>query len=216
MLGRDGYVKRLAEDGSTHALMFSGRMMKTICKGNDSEIWGIDTSGKHIMVDDAGTVLTLDVPGLVSAQTLHSMRLSPEGDRIAFSIESDGGAQSGVAIIGICRDHDGSVAGLSQAFALVSTQSNVSMMTFYNDVTFLYATQYERGRAQIGRRQMVPGPETSQALPDNGAVDMATGEVGTYRRLVVLDHLGVARTVDGSLDGAWTIADSQVTSLSVQ
>lgn len=63
--------------------------MKTICKGNDSEIWGIDTSGKHIMVDDAGTVLTLDVPGLVSAQTLHSMRLS-EGDRIAFSIESDG------------------------------------------------------------------------------------------------------------------------------
>ena len=63
---------------------------------------------------------------------------------------------------------------------------------------------------------MVPGPETSQALPDNGAVDMATGEVGTYRRLVVLDHLGVARTVDGSLDGAWTIADSQVTSLSVQ
>ena len=67
------------------------------------------------------------------------MRLSPEGDRIAFSIESDGGAQSGVAIIGICRDHDGSVAGLSQAFALVSTQSNVSMMTFYNDVTFLYA-----------------------------------------------------------------------------
>lgn len=23
--------------------------MKTICKGNDSEIWGIDTSGKHIM-----------------------------------------------------------------------------------------------------------------------------------------------------------------------
>lgn len=216
VLGRDGYVKRLAEDGSTHALMFSGRMMKTICKGNDSEIWGIDTSGKHIMVDDAGTVLTLDVPGLVSAQTLHSMRLSPEGDRIAFSIESDGGAQSGVAIIGICRDHDGSVAGLSQAFALVSTQSNVSMMTFYNDVTFLYATQYERGRAQIGRRQMVPGPETSQALPDNGAVDMATGEVGTYRRLVVLDHLGVARTVDGSLDGAWTIADSQVTSLSVQ
>ena len=99
------------------------------------------------------------------------MRLSPEGDRIAFSIESDGGAQSGVAIIGICRDHDGSVAGLSQAFALVSTQSNVSMMTFYNDVTFLYATQYD---------------------------------------------LGVARTVDGSLDGAWTIADSQVTSLSVQ
>ena len=94
-----------------------------------------------------------------------------------------GGAQSGVAIIGICRDHDGSVAGLSQAFALVSTQSNVSMMTFYNDVTFLYATQYERGRAQIGRRQMVPGPETSQALPDNGAVDMATGEVGTYAGL---------------------------------
>ena len=45
VLGRDGYVKRLAEDGSTHALMFSGRMMKTICKGNDSEIWGIDTSG---------------------------------------------------------------------------------------------------------------------------------------------------------------------------
>ena len=121
-----------------------------------------------------------------------------------------------MAIIGICRDHDGSVAGLSQAFALVSTQSNVSMMTFYNDVTFSMPRNTSGGVRRSGRRQMVPGPETSQALPDNGAVDMATGEVGTYRRLVVLDHLGVARTVDGSLDGAWTIADSQVTSLSVQ
>lgn len=70
-----------------------------------------------------------------------------------------------MAIIGICRDHDGSVAGLSQAFALVSTQSNVSMMTFYNDVTFLYATQYERGRAQIGRRQMVPGLKRVRRYP---------------------------------------------------
>lgn len=90
-------------------------------------------------------------------------------------------------------------------------------MTFYNDVTFVYATQYgQNGRAQIARRQLVPGPEASQGLPDGGAVAMATGEVNMYRRLTVLDHLGVARTVDGSLEGSWSIADSQVTALSAQ
>ena len=44
------------------------------------------------------------------------------------------------------------------------------MMTFYNDITFIYAAQYEQNdHTQIARRQLVPGPENNQSLPDAGA-----------------------------------------------
>ncbi len=45
---------------------------------------------------------------------------------------------------------------------------------------------------------------------------MATGEVNMYRRFAVLDRLGIVRTVDGSLGGTWSSADSQVMALSAQ
>ncbi len=45
---------------------------------------------------------------------------------------------------------------------------------------------------------------------------MATGEVNMYRRFAVLDRLGIVRTVDGSLGGTWSSADSQVMDLSAQ
>ncbi|MEO5477929.1 hypothetical protein ABJC11_08175, partial [Bifidobacterium adolescentis] len=69
---------------------------------------------------------------------------------------------------------------------------------------------------QIARRQLVPGPENNQSLPDAGAIAMATGEVNMYRRFAVLDRLGIVRTVDGSLGGTWSSADSQVMALSAQ
>ena len=91
------------------------------------------------------------------------------------------------------------------------------MMTFYNDITFIYAAQYEQNdHTQIARRQLVPGPENIQSLPDAGAIAMATGEVNMYRRFAVLDRLGIVRTVDGSLGGTWSSADSQVMALSAQ
>lgn len=62
----------------------------------------------------------------------------------------------------------------------------------------------------------MPGPENNQSLPDAGAIAMATGEVNMYRRFAVLDRLGIVRTVDGSLGGTWSSADSQVMALSAQ
>ena len=91
------------------------------------------------------------------------------------------------------------------------------MMTFYNDVTLIYATNFRRGLSgQHAYRQLAPGVESSQELPDGGAVDLATGEVNMFRRLTVLDGAGTARVVDGSLEGPWSIADSQVSALSRQ
>ena len=217
VLGHDGRVKRIGTDGTLQGTMFSGHAMRAICKGRGGEIWAVDGSTGKVLVDDGGKERAFTIPGLDDGQHVRAIGVSPEGDRLAFSVDSDGHAQSGMGIIGIRRGSNGEAESLASSFLRMSSQSGVTMMTFYNDVTFVYATQYgQNGRAQIARRQLVPGPEASQGLPDGGAVAMATGEVNMYRRLTVLDHLGVARTVDGSLEGSWSIADSQVTALSAQ
>lgn len=215
VLDHSGRVKRLGVDGTLQSPMFSGHLVRAICKGPGKEIWAVDASTGKILVDDGGRERALTIPGLDDGQYARAVSVSPEGDRLAFSVESDGHAQSGMGIIGIRRGSDGAVESLATSFLRISSQSGVSMMTFYNDVTFVYATEYEQGgRAQTARRQLVPGPETNQELPDGGAVAMGTGEVNMYRRLTVLDHLGVARTVDGSLGGSWAAVDSQVMTLS--
>lgn len=217
VLDHSGRVKRLGTDGTLQGAMLSGHKVQSICKGRGKEIWAVDESTGTLVVDDGGKTRMLTVPGLDDAQHVRAISVSPEGDRLAFSLASSKSAQSGMGIIGIRRGSDGEVESLAKSFLRISDQSGVVMMTFYNDITFIYATQFEQnGHSQVARRQLVPGPENNQLLPNTGAVAMATGEVNMYRRLTVLDRLGIARTVDGSLEGAWSSVDSQVMALSAQ
>ena len=217
VLDHSGRVKRLGADGALRDTMFSGHKIRTICKGRGKEIWAVDESTEEIAVDADGRTRALTIPGLDDTQHVRAISVSPEGDRLAFSLESSKRAKSGIGIIGIRRGSDGEVESLARSFLRISDQSGVSMMTFYNDITFIYAAQYEQNdHTQIARRQLVPGPENNQSLPDAGAIAMATGEVNMYRRFAVLDRLGIVRTVDGSLGGTWSSADSQVMALSAQ
>jgi len=217
VLDHSGRVKRLGADGALRDTMFSGHKIRTICKGRGKEIWAVDESTEEIAVDADGRTRALTIPGLDDTQHVRAISVSPEGDRLAFSLESSKRAKSGIGIIGIRRGSDGEMESLARSFLRISDQSGVSMMTFYNDITFIYAAQYEQNdHTQIARRQLVPGPENNQSLPDAGAIAMATGEVNMYRRFAVLDRLGIVRTVDGSLGGTWSSADSQVMALSAQ
>ncbi|PST48161.1 hypothetical protein COO72_09405 [Bifidobacterium callitrichos] len=152
----------------------------------------------------------------------------------------------GVRLAGVSRDGDQTPSDLSSQSAKVSGQRDVTMVTFYNDINLVYATSasqsassdssgmsdssdgatQERGAgresttdgqgAQKAFRQIAPGPATSQRLPDTTVVALASGQIALYRRLAVLDDLGIVRSVSGSLDGSWSIADSQVTALGAQ
>lgn len=217
VLDHDGRVRRLGTDGTLQDSLFSRHAMRALCKGKGKEIWAVDGATGRILIDDGGKERTLAVPGLADGQHVGMVSVSPEGDRLAFSLESDSRVQSGVGIIGIRRGSDDSVESLARSFLRISAQSEVAMMTFYNDVTLIYATKYDSNvHTQTARRQLVPGPETNQEFPDGGAVAMAAGEVDMYRRLTILDHLGAVKTIDGSLEGSWSIVDSQVTALSAQ
>ncbi|KAA8819960.1 hypothetical protein CSQ85_03020 [Bifidobacterium rousetti] len=160
--------------------------------------------------------------------------MSPEGARLA--VATDGG----VRLAGVSRDGDQTPSDLSSQSAKVSGQGDVTMVTFYNDLNLVYATSasqsassdssdgatQERGAGresttdgqgtQKAFRQIAPGPATSQRLPDTTVVALASGQIALYRRLAVLDDLGIVRSVSGSLDGSWSIADSQVTALGAQ
>lgn len=217
VLREEGVVDRLGPTGETKGRIFAGLKVRAIARGLLNEIWAIDSAGKRLLVDDGHQELTLDIPNLKEDQSVGTFVLSPEGDRVAFSIVSDNKDLSGMGLIAICRDRDGKAKALSQSFKVISTQSDISMMTFYNDATLIYATAFRRGLSgQHAYRQLAPGVESSQELPDGGAVDLATGEVNMFRRLTVLDGAGTARVVDGSLEGPWSIADSQVSALSRQ
>lgn len=89
------------------------------------------------------------------------------------------------------------------------------MLTFYNDITLVYATDGASARQQAFR-QLTPGPETAQSLPDSTVTSIATGDVSRYHRLAVFDDLGIVRTASGSLEGAWTIVYSQAEAMSAR
>ena len=63
---------------------------------------------------------------------------------------------------------------------------------------------------------MAPGPANAQRLPNGIITSMASGQISLSRRLAIVDDLGIVRSVSGSLDGSWTIADSQFTALGAQ
>lgn len=123
-----------------------------------------------------------------------------------------------VVMTGVIRDEANTVTGLSQSVTRLSIANQVAMLTFYNDLNLVYATSPADGEntRQKAWRQVAPGPAKEQRLPGDAVVSMTSGQIRLYRRLAVLDTLGNVRSVSGSLDGSWSIADSQVTALGLQ
>ena len=88
VLDHSGRVKRLGADGALRDTMFSGHKIRTICKGRGKEIWAVDESTEEIAVDADGRTRALTIPGLDDTQHVRAISVSPEGDRLAFSLES--------------------------------------------------------------------------------------------------------------------------------
>ena len=123
---------------------------------------------------------------------------------------------AGVVVSGIVRADDGRPDRLSEACDRISANADAAMMTFYNDTMLVFATDGDGDAGQSAYRQIAPGPNEAQKLPSDEVTALASGQISSYRRLAILDDLGMVRSVRGSLDGAWSVADSQVTALSAQ
>lgn len=215
VLRADGVAECLNSDGASCGELFSGAHMRGITTGLNGEIWAVSQSGKNLYVLHDDKTVKLEIPWLGADDAVTSVAVSPEGARLALAI--DGQEMSGVMITGIARDASSIVTGIGKAAAQVSTLKNVSMLTFYNDLNLVYATSAsQEGERQEAYRQVVPGPAITQRLPNSTVVSITAGQISLYRRLAVLDDLGVVRSVSGSLDGSWSIADSQVTALGSQ
>lgn len=225
VLRADGVVECLKADASSCGQMFSGARSSFISGGLDGEIWAVSDGGHSLYVSRGDVERHLSA-GWLGSETIHAITLSPDGARLALALDD------GVVMAGVSRDGDLVPTGLSDQYAEISRQSGVTMMTFYNDLNLIYVTGATRADdadgdsdatgggittpTQRGFRQIAPGPDSRQRLPDTTAVGLASGQIALYRRLAVLDDLGVVRSVSGSLDGSWSIADSQVTALGAQ
>lgn len=215
VLRANGVVECLAADGKACGVMFGGTRIRSITSGMDGEVWAVGADGRTLYVLRGGKTLRFEVPWLDDAGKVTSVNVSPEGSRLALAI--DGGAFGGVAVTGIIRGQDNLATGLSGAASLVSLTQHVSMLTFYNDLNLVYATAVsDDDESQSAYRQIAPGPAVTQRLPEGAIVSMASGQISLYRRLAVLDSAGAVRSVSGSLDGSWSLADSQVTALGSQ
>ncbi|PLS27489.1 LpqB family beta-propeller domain-containing protein [Bifidobacterium parmae] len=219
VLRADGVVECLKADASSCGVMFSGARPSFISGGLDGEIWAVSDGGHSLYVSRGGVERHLSV-GWLGAESIRAVTVSPEGARLALALDD------GVVMVGVSRDDNLAPAGLSDQSTEISRQRDVTMMTFYNDLNLIYIVGAESqdstasGAAsatrQRGYRQIAPGPASDQRLPDSTVVSLASGQIALYRRLAVLDDLGVVRSVSGSLDGSWSIADSQVTALGAQ
>ena len=217
LLAADGTVECLSSDVRSCGVMFSGSPMRSIAGGVDGEIWAVSEDGRSLYVVHGGTSSTMDLDWLDSNASISAVALSVEGGRLALAVR--GGGHEGVVLSGVSRDSAGMPTGLSGTVLQASVQAQVGMVTFYNDTTLVYATAANDnddvavGTGQQAFRQIAPGPDTEQRLPDRTVTAMTSGQVAQYRRLAVLDDTGVVRSSSGSLDGSWTVADSQVDAL---
>lgn len=214
VLHSNGIAECLNANGESCGTAFGGARLRSLTSGADGEVWGVGEDGRTLYVFTDGKTVRLGIPWLDYGGQVSSVNVSPEGSRLALAI--DGGALSGVAVTGIIRDSSNTVTGLSDAAALVSQVQHVAMLTFYNDLNLVYATEVSADGNQAAYRQIVPGPAINQRLPEGSIVSMASGQISLYRRLAVLDSTGNVRSVSGSLDGSWSIADSQVDALGSQ
>lgn len=216
VLRADYVVECLGADGSSCGTMFSGEHMRSITAGLDGEIWAVSQDGRHLYVTSGDKETQLNIDWLDPSDRVVALAVSPEGCRLALSVEGD--TTNGVMMTGIIRDGGNAPSGLSKKATQASVLKHVTMLTFYNDLNLVYANMpaEESNERQEAWRQMAPGPDKTQRLPDGTMVSMASGQVSLCRRLSVLDDLGIVRSVSGSLDGSWSIADSQVTALGSQ
>ncbi|NMM92823.1 hypothetical protein [Bifidobacterium oedipodis] len=125
-------------------------------------------------------------------------------------------ASASVMMTGVARDSDGLPTALGGDAVTVSAQRHVTMLTFYNELSLVYVTKAGQDVVQEGFRQITPGPANTQRLPDADVVSIAAGQIAQVRRLAALDDSGTVRSVSGTLDGSWSIADSQVVALGEQ
>ena len=216
VLRADGVVECLKSDGASCGVMFSGEPMRSITEGLDGEVWAVSENGRELHVSDGGKETDLKLDWLGAADSIVALAVSPEGCRLALAVEGED--TNGVMMTGVARNGDKTLSGLSKAATQVSVLRHVTMLTFYNDLNLVYATTPPEGNSeqQEAWRQMAPGPANAQRLPNGTITSMASGQISLSRRLAIVDDLGIVRSVSGSLDGSWTIADSQVTALGAQ
>lgn len=226
VLRADGLAECLDAQGGSCGVMFSGTKVSSITAGSDGEIWGVAADGRSLVVDKGGKSDDIALPWLADGQRVNAIALSAEGTRLALAV-TDGeseqgfsGVPGGVAMTGVMRDAaSGMPSGVASARIMVSVQPNVGMLTFYNDQMLIYAATpdglYGSG-GQHAWRQLAPGPAETQRLPEDSVLSLSTGRIARTLRLAALDDHGVVRSVSGSLDGSWSISDSQVTALGAQ
>ncbi|MBT1163842.1 LpqB family beta-propeller domain-containing protein [Bifidobacterium felsineum] len=215
VLRADGVAECLSANGGSCGVLFGGVRIRSVTAGLNGEVWAVGDDGRTLYIHRNGQSAKITIPWLDADGRVTSVNVSTEGSRLALAV--DGGSFSGVAITGIVRDENNDVTGLSKAAAQVSLTQDVAMLSFYNDLNLVYATSAGTdGTRQSAYRQIVPGPAVTQRLPEGTSVSMASGQISLYRRLSVLDNTGTVRSVSGSLDGSWSIADSQVDALGSQ
>ncbi|NMM98351.1 LpqB family beta-propeller domain-containing protein [Bifidobacterium olomucense] len=215
VLRGDDVVECLTKDGASCGEMFDGAPMRSITAGFEGEVWAVSADGRNLYVRQGSKESELSMPWLASDSSVTAVTVSPEGSRLAVAISGE--TMNGVVVTGVVRNDDDMVTTLARTAATVSVAKNVSLLTFYDDLSLVYISVPQNANGQQeGYRQTAPGPAKTQRLPNDRVVALAAGQISQYRRLAVLDDLGIVRSVSGSLDGSWSIADSQVTALGAQ
>lgn len=193
--------------GTSCGPLFEGRRIRAISEGIAGEVWAASFQPESALFVQKGRETTELSLSWLEDRQITDMAISPEGSRIIVALRGQNGTLLRMA--GIQRDAKGSVASVSDSAQTIAYVPDLTALTFYDDTTVVYAVS----QGKRGLRQLAPGPESVQSLPQ-GTVALASGLIDDTRGLASLDDLGIVRTVTGSLTTSWTLADSQVSAIS--
>lgn len=200
-------VSCIEAEGKDCGSDFAGAKVRALAEGFGSEVWAARLSPRAtFLVRDGEKTTEMAVPWIGDAQVV-AMTPSPEGSRLAVALRSRD--RTVIYLVGIERDDNEQVVGLSNTALPIAYVGDVTGMAFYDDITLVYAGS----GGEKGSRQMAPGLPTIQNVPE-GTIALAGGVIDSTQGLAALDKSGIVRTLTGSLTTSWVITDSQSSAIS--
>lgn len=186
-----------------------------ITAGPHAEVWAVSADKTSLALLGASSSRG-NAPVKIFDFPLHDVRidkiaLSPEGSRLVAAVS--GRRYFGLYACGIVRGESGDALDVSDSCLRISSQRDISAVTFFNDSTVVYVAGDGKTHNQQAYSQTAPGLQNRLSLNDSPVTAIAAGQVSSAQKLALRTQSGLVYTVGGSLSGRWTVADTQIAAL---
>ncbi|MCI1935482.1 MAG: LpqB family beta-propeller domain-containing protein [Bifidobacteriaceae bacterium] len=203
----DSTVRCINAKGKDCGSLFDGQSVDFIASGYGRETWASTrTPHAQLLVQNSEGLQEIPLTWIGEKDQVVALAVSPEGSRLLVAVREEG--KTVLRMAGVERDVHGAVVSVSNASTIIAQASGISSACFHDSLTVVYAIF----NGQQGARQVAPGPEYDQNVPEDTTM-LAAGFIDDVQGTASLDTNGVVRSVTGPLSTPWLLLDAQVSAI---